>query len=561
MRELSSRSFCLDGEIIALNEEGRPSFQLLQKRINLTDRSSIRELQKEISVHYFVFDLIACEGYDLRTVSLAERKKILAALLPQGTFVRCPSTARSQGRELFRLAQEKGLEGILAKNLTSTYKSQRSRQWLKIKCVRRQEFVIGGFTSPSGGRRHFGALLLGLFENGELTYVGRAGSGFDEADLEQIYELLRRIEQPQHPFKSIPKGLKAKSWVRPKLVCEVKFNEWTKDGYLRAPVFVGLKTDRKPEECRKEVAEQIDDSDPDLPYHFLSNLGKVFWPTQGHTKRDLIEFYHRIADVLVPYLADRPMVLERFPDGIEGESFYQKNAPEFLPDWIPRVQVGSDSGEKTIRYLLCNDRRTLVYLANLACISLHPWSSRTKSLDNPDFAVIDLDPSEGVAFPLVCKVARRVRQIVERLELRSYPKTSGASGMHIMIPLKPAYSYEDIRNFAEIIAHLTVKGLEEIATLERNPRKRKKRIYVDYLQNGKGKTIVSPYCLRPLPAAAVSTPLKWSEVNSRLRPESFNMTTVFRRLDRKGDLFQGMLKDRQSLRKALKKLEAVWEEC
>ena len=257
----------------------------------------------------------------------------------------------------------------------------------------------------------------------------------------------------------------------------------------------------------------------------------------------------------MPYLADRTMALGRFPDGIDGESFYQKNAPEYLLDWISRVQIGSDSGEKSFRYLLCNDCRTLIDLANLTCTLIHPWSSRIKSLGNPDFSIIDLDPSGGVVFPLVCKVARRVRQVIERLELRSYPKTSGVSGIHILIPLKTAYSYEDVCNFAEIIAHLTVKILKEIATLERNPKKRKKKICVDCLQNGKGKTSVSPYCLRPLPAAAVSTPLKWSEVNSRLGPESFNMTTILLRLDCKGDLFQGMLEDRPLLQKTLKKLE------
>ena len=547
----------MDGEIVALDQEGRARFQLLQRRINRADRSAIRQLQVEVPAYYFVFDLIACEGYDLRGVTLDERKKILKGLLPEGNFVRYTSSVSSQGQEFFQLACEKGLEGIIAKDVTSTYRSQRSRQWLKIKCVQQQEFVIAGYTPPSRSRLYFGALVLGLFKNGVLTYVGRTGSGFDQSTLEQVYSELKKRAQPRSPFKSVPQGLKVKSWVTPDLVCQVKFNEWTRDGYLRAPIFLGLRPDIDPRECQREMPGEPEKVSRDLPYDFLSNLDKVFWPREGYTKRHLIGFYQQIADVLVPYLTDRPMVLERFPDGIEGESFYQKNAPDFLPDWIPTVSVESDSAEKTIHYILCNDRQTLVYLANLACISQHPWSSRAHQLENPDFLIIDLDPSEGVPFSAVCKVAQKVREVLESLGLRAYPKTSGATGIHILLPLEPLYSYDDVRNFSEIVARLTVDGLEKIATLERSIEKRKNKVYVDYLQNGRGKTVVSPYCLRPRPGAPVSTPVEWTEVGSKLRPESFNLRTIFRRLDQKGDLFEGILKDRQSLHKAIENLEKI----
>ena len=558
--KIPANSFCLDGEIVALDGKGRSRFQFLQKRINVRNLSTIRKLEAEFPAYYFVFDLIACEGYDLRGVTLAERQQILKAMLPKGDWIRQVSGVRGQGTEFLRLACEKGLEGIVVKDLTSTYQSQRSHHWLKIKCVQHQQFVITGYTSPSGGRRYFGALVLGLFEDGELVYAGKTGSGFDQGTLESTYKKLKKRERRTSPFKSFPAEVKVKSWVRPDLVCEVKFNEWTASGYLRAPIFGGLREDLDPRDCEREKGLSIGESNSDLPYEFLSNLQKVFWPREGYTKRHLVEFYHRISDMMIPYLKDRPMVLERFPDGIEGESFYQKNAPEFLPEWIPTADVRSDSAGRTIRYILCNDRQTLVYLANLACISLHPWSSRVNSLDHPDFLIMDLDPSQGVAFSTVSKVARKVGQILDQVDLNSYPKTSGATGIHILVPLDPCYSYDDVRNFAEIIARMTVSGLEEIVTLERSIEKRKNKVYLDYLQNGRGKTIASPYCLRPGPAALVSTPLEWKEVNSRLRPESFNLKTIFRRLNQKGDLLGKMLQERQSLKDALHKLETTWKQ-
>ncbi|MDA2935010.1 DNA ligase D [Acidobacteria bacterium AH-259-D05] len=560
LKEIQCKSFCLDGEIVTLDEKGRSRFHLLQKRMGRADISAVAELMEEVPVYYFVFDLIFCEGYDLRGVTLAERKKILQAVVPRGSFIRYTESVSSQGREFLGLAREQGLEGIMAKDMTSTYRSQRSREWLKIKCHHQREFVIVGYTPPSGSRRYFGALLLGLFENGKLVYVGKAGSGFDETTLKQLHGELKTRKLPKNPFSSVPKGLKVEAWVEPDLVCQVRFSEWTQKGYLRAPVFVGLRPHRNPRECTREIAEE-EIQNRRFSYDFTSNLNKIFWPKEGYTKGDLIRFYHEIADVLVPHLTDRPMVLERFPDGVEGESFYQKNAPDFLPGWIPTVEVESDSAEKTIRYILCNDRQTLVYLANLGCISQHPWSSRFHQLDNPDFLIIDLDPSEGVPFALVTQVALKVRQVVESLELKTYPKTSGATGVHIIIPLEPLYSNDDVRNLAEIIARLTVDGLEEIATIERSRAKRKNKVYVDYLQNGRGKTVVSPYCLRPLPGAPVSTPLEWSEVGPQLRPDSFNLKTIFRRLDTKGELFEGVRRDLQSLHNALEKLEQLWNDA
>ncbi len=561
LKQIPATSFWIDGEIVALDDEGRPRFQLLQPRINVRTASAALRLEERNPAYYFLFDLIACEGYDLRHVTLVERKEILKALLPESKFIRYAEAVSGQGRKFFRLACEKGLEGVVAKEVSSTYHSQRSQQWLKIKCVQQREFVIGGYTS-SGSRRYFGALLLGLFEDGKLSYVGRVGSGFDEKALRKVYEELKRRGTKKNPFQSVPKGVQAKSWVKPELACEVKFNEWTQGRVLRAPIFLGLRPDVDPRECRSEPPAKVKgfrEKGVNLPYDFLSNLEKVLWPDEGYRKRDLIEFYHRISEVLVPHLAGRPMVLERYPDGIAGKTFYQKEAPEFLPEWIPTVPVESESAGKSTQFILCNDRRALVYLANLGCISQHPWSSRVRSLEHPDFLIIDLDPEEGVPFSQVCRVALRVREIVERVEMSCYPKTSGATGMHIIIPLQPVYSYEDVRTFAEIIARLTVDGLKEIATFDRSKGKRKNKVYFDFLQNGRGKTIASPYCLRPRPGATVSTPLEWREITPTLRPESFHIKSVFRRLERKGDLFEGVLKDKYSLHEALEKLQELWE--
>ena len=560
LEEIPAGEFWLDGEIAALDSQGRSRFQLLQHRLGRS--RAVQEGSDQSPPCFFVFDLLGCEGYDLRGVTLAERKKTLRTLLTPSEQVRYVDSLSEQGQEFFERVCEADLEGIVAKDLNSTYRSgQRSRQWLKIKCRRRQEFVIAGFTAPSGGRRHLGALILGLFENGHLVHAGRVGSGLREEQLKSLHARLDRRHQRECPFRDEPPDSGVLSWVKPALVCEVQFNEWTRDGLLRAPVFLGLRPDVSPEECRRERPESTSENNPgvgDLPYSFLSNPDKVFWPQSGYTKGDLVRFYHQIADLLVPYLQDRPMVLERFPDGIEGKSFYQKDAPEFLPDWIPAVPVRSDSAQRTIRFILCNDRDALVYLANLACISMHPWSSRVGTLDCPDFMIIDLDPDEKVPFPTVCRVAHQVREVLQRAGLTSFPKTSGATGIHILVPLEPKYSYEEVRTFAEIVARLSASAMPE-ATAERSMRKRRGKVYIDFLQNGRGKTIVSPYCVRPVAAASVSTPLDWEEITPRLRPQAFHIKNVFRRLERKGDLYQDLFRNRQSLSRALQKFEESWE--
>jgi bifunctional non-homologous end joining protein LigD len=338
----------------------------------------------------------------------------------------------------------------------------------------------------------------------------------------------------------------------------VKFSEWTHGRMLRSPVFQRQLADTPPESCRVEkhppVASQAEGQLPQYP--FLSNLSKVFWPDEGYTKEDLLKYYYRVSPVLIRYLDARPMNLERYPDGIGGKSFYQKDTPDHFPDWIKTTTIKSENTEgKENRYVVCDTQETLVYLANLACIPLHPWSSRISSIDNPDFVILDLDPDPKIPFAQVCQFALKIRDVLEQLQLQSFPKTSGSKGIHILIPIQPEYPYPIVRHFAEIVARMSVHGLREVATIERSMERRKGRIYVDYLQNGKGKTVVSPYCLRPRPGAPVSTPLTWDEVSSGVRPDTFNIKSIFRRLESKGDLFEPLLTQKQSLHSALQRLE------
>ncbi len=563
LKTVPANEFLLDGEICAFDEEGRSSFQLLQGRINLRNGAAVRQALGQIPAAFMISDLLTCDGYDLRGATWKERQQVLEALLPTSSLLRRVETIRGQGGEFKELVCAKGLEGIVAKDTSSTYLSKRSPHWQKVKCVRQECFVIGGYTRPSGSRRHFGALLLGLFQDRELVFVGRVGTGFDARRLKTIHAKLQKLTRPETPFREIPKELRDAVWVEPKLVCLVQFNEWTRDRILRAPSFQGLQPRVDPRDCRIEeagLAPSNETSEDELAgYPFLSNLDKPFWPEDGYIKRDLVSYYHRIAPVILPYLRDRPMNLERYPDGYAGKSFYQKDAPDFFPEWIRTEIVQSESKERPVRYVVCDTRDTLVYLANLACIPLHPWSSRVDSLENPDFLIIDLDPDPDVPFTQVTSFALEVRRVLEQLELQSFPKTSGAKGLHVLVPLEARYSYEMVRSFGEIVARLAVHGNEQIATLERSLAKRKGKVYVDYLQNGMGKTIVSAYCLRPRPGAPVSAPLAWSEVGPALRPESFHLGSIFRRLDQKGDLFQGVLTEKQSLENALQKLQGLIE--
>ena len=550
LEALNCNDFLLDGEIVALDQEGRSRFQLLQNRIDRGEADRHGGV-----IRYMVFDVLGCEGYDLRGAALHQRRRVLKALISPHNSIRVVDVLQGQGQEFWELACSRGLEGIVAKQSSSTYRSRRTSAWLKIKCHCEDSFVVAGWIPAADSGRHFASLVVGCFEEGQLRFCGRVGSGFDERLLAEIQAQLKPLETDASPFKDTPGELEGARWVQPSLVCDVRFSEWTRDGILRAAAFRGLRPEWTARDLQARQTPLENNPEPLRGYPFLSNLDKPFWPEEGYLKRDLVSYYHRIAPVLLPYLKDRPMNLERYPDGYLGKSFYQKEAPDFFPDWIRTVKLSTDS--KEVRYVVCDNRETLVYLANLACIPLHPWSSRVGSIDRPDFLIIDLDPSPGVSFGEVCRVALKVRQILRQVGLESWPKTSGSKGLHVLVPLEPQQDYAAVRSFAEIVARLTVHGLEEIATLERNLSKRRGKVYLDFLQNGLGKTIVSPYCLRPRPGAPVSTPLEWEEVAKAPRPEAFNLSNLFLRLERKGDLFQPVLTQKQSLRRALGRFEGM----
>ena len=559
LRELPGDSAVLDGEIVALDSEGHSHFELIQPRIHLSRERDIAEADDRIPVYFYAFDLLYLNGYDLRRFPLEQRKAVLKKLIPgNGGWVRYNDHIEARGTDFFNAVSKRGLEGIVAKHRESPYQQTRSRYWIKIKTQHTDHFVVAGFTPPEGSRKYFGALLLGLYnKEGELIHVGRAGGGFDDQTLKDVFEELQSLVIPKSALKKIPAEVRKSTWVRPELVCEVRFTEWTSAKQLRAPVFQGLRDDIDAKDCKFE--ESIPEkklSPPETVTRVeLTNQDKVYWPEDGFTKGDLIQFYDRIAPVLVPHLLDRPLVFDRYPDGIHGEHFYQKDAHDYTPDWIRTQKIWSPDVERHIRYFIGADRDQLLYIANMGAIAQNPWSSRVQFIERPDFVIFDLDPVDA-PYSVVQQVALALKSVLDELHLRGYPKTSGASGIHVYLPiLENRFSYEDVRVFAEAIARIVVQGAPEIATVERVVRKRKTgTVYVDYLQNVKGKTVASVYCPRAVPGACVSTPLQWEEFKKPLDPRDYTIKNVFERIDKLGDLFAPVLSDRQDISGFLKAL-------
>ncbi|MBI3630115.1 MAG: DNA ligase D [Candidatus Rokubacteria bacterium] len=547
--------FVIDGEIVALDEANRPSFQLLQSRMGLTDPRDVERAMGEVPVTGVFFDCLAVDGHDLRGLPLAARKDGLKLFLPARGVASYGEHVTEQGREFHRAACDQGLEGVMAKRADSRYTGARTRDWLKIKCQLRQELVIGGYTKPQGSRARFGALHLGVHDKGRLVYVGKVGTGFDAKTLESVYHALRPLERPTSPFDVGAPGGGGHHWVEPRLVVEVRFTEWTRDGGIRHPAFLGLRTDKAPGSITRERPTQApppasgagrergagqstrpDSSHPagavtsapeagPAPKVRLTNLGKVFWPDEGYTKGDLVAYYDTIAPLILPYLRDRPLVLTRHPDGIAGKSFYQKDAPPFAPDWLRTVRIRSEESARDIDYFVVDDADGLRYLINSGVIPIHVWASRAGSLDHPDWLVLDLDPKEA-PFGDVVKVARVIHDLLDDLGLPGCVKTSGATGLHILLPLDARYTYEQTRGFAHVLAAVAVEQAGDIATVARPLRARGGKVYVDWGQNGKGQTIAAPFAVRPRPGATVSCPLRWDEVTARLHPARFTIKTV-----------------------------------
>lgn len=598
---VDAKQAILDGEIAVLDANGISHFNLIQHRIGVKG-SSVPTVAAEYPARIFLFDLLYLDGYDLRDVPLVQRKQQLARIIREDGYVRLSASFDSTGEKMLEAARTLGLEGVVAKREASRYEDgRRSKAWLKLKIVSTQELVIAGFTK--GEREYFGALVLGVYEGDKLRHAGQVGTGFDQRMMKQIHARLEPLITRDCPLTPRPK-LKEVTWVRPELVCEVKFHEWTGDGVLRAPVFLGLREDKSPREVVRETptppaeteAEENEPADVststaakpaarpipgtalassqlsgkeavlEVDSHplKLTNLDKIFYPAERYTKRDVISFYDRVSPWLLPHLRNRPLSLKRYPNGIHAQYFFQKDTPEYYPAWIAREAIlehtRSEPGrggraEKTNHYLLANDRSTLLYLANLGCIDQNPWMSRVGSLEHPDWVLIDLDPVE-CEFAQIVEAAQLVRHILDRFRLRAYPKTTGGDGMHIYIPLDPVYTYEQARTFAELVASLAVQEAPDLFTTPRSLGKRKKnRVYFDWMQIATGKTVSAPYVLRAYDGAPVATPLDWTEVVPGLDPKQFHIRNAVQRFEAKGDLFAPVLTGGQRLEEALQHIK------
>jgi bifunctional non-homologous end joining protein LigD len=592
----------IDGEIVSLDEKGLSRFQYLQ--------NWQKDQQGELV--YYVFDLIWIDGYDLTQLPLIERKKILQQIIPESNVIRYSDHVEKNGKEFFDIAKQQGLEGIIAKDKNSSYDfNVRSRNWLKIKTAARQEAVICGFTAPRASRQYFGALILGIYENDKLVYAGHTGSGFNEKLLKETWNKLQPLITDKCPFEVKPKTNMPATWVKPKLVCEIKFQEWTHDHIMRVPIFMGLRTDKKPTEVKKEkvmeaktvkkektsvkkeakasvkkttsqkttisedktvrkkssaknnkTGEWIKTEENEKSVILngetlkLTNLDKLYWKKENYPKRDLLNYYHDMASYMLPYMKNRPQSLNRHPNGISGMSFFQKNVQGKVPDWIETFAEYSESTKETVHYFVCTNEASLIYLANLGCIEMNPWHSTTRKPDNPDYCLIDLDPHE-IGFDKVIESAQAVKKVLDELSIPAWCKTSGATGLHICIPLGAKYSYDQSRQLAELIANLVHHEIPNFTSVERSPSKRRKKVYLDYLQNSKGQTVACVYSARPKPGATVSTPLFWEEVKKGLSPSNFTIKNIFERLKTEGDIFKSVYEKGIDLKKTLETIESV----
>ena len=563
MRALPYDRIVLDGEVVITDASGRPNFQKLQKRGMLRRSIDIRKAVSESPATLIVFDILAFDEFDVRTLPLVDRKRLLKEIIPQKGVLQYADHIPDRGEDFFRAADQLGVEGMVGKKADSKYRAGRSADWIKVRASKHEDFVVVGFTDPGGSRTGFGALHLANFANGKLTYAGSVGTGFTAKMIDKTHAMLLPLAVKKAPCVGAPKG-KGHTWIEPQFVCEVKYLEWTEEGLLRHPVFMHFREDKEPHECVRATVshEELDDEPGDAEVSVapeprtvaFSNLDKVFWPEDGYTKKDLIEYYRAVSPWLLPYLKDRPVVLTRYPDGIHGKSFYQKDAPDFAPDWLRLESVWSEDSQRDLKYFICDDEASLMYVANSASIPLHIWASRVSALGKPDWCIIDLDPKQA-PFSDVVKVARVTRALCDDIKLPAFIKTSGSSGLHILIPMGQQVTHDQSRMFGELLARAIVKETPDIATVERMPNKREGKVYVDYLQNGNGKLLVAPYSVRPLPGAPVSAPLDWDEVDDTLQIKSFTIRTMPGRLEKmKKDPIAEVLTLKPNLIPALEKL-------
>jgi bifunctional non-homologous end joining protein LigD len=587
-KHLRAGTAVLDGEIVTLDENGRSDFQKLQNRFGVTKPS--QKLINDVPLTYYLFDVLYCNGYDVRKTPLLQRKELLRQVLRGENRVRYSEHQLEKGKELYAAAEKQGLEGIVGKHIESPYTGNRTGFWLKFKIVNELDAVIVGWTAPRRTRQYFGALVLALYDDKkELQFIGSVGTGFDQKTQKDLLAQLETLRVARSLLRNPPKLREQVEWVRPEMVARIKFANWTEDDHLRAPVFLGIRKDRTPEECtftaaRPEHAQPeasvaaraptpkgkgpaADAGFEELAHGkaeslrlqldgrtlALTNLNKIYFPESGIRKRDLLAYYYRIADNILPFLRDRPLVMRRYPNGIQGKSFFQKEAPESIPDWIQRARVYSDERGGEMDYVMAQDRASLLFLTNLGCIDHNPWSSRFDHQDYPDYVFFDLDPTPGTPFTTVLRVARAIYKVLLSTRLVCYLKTSGATGFHIYVPLEPIYKYAQTRTFAAIISQIIASELPKETTLERTVRKRPEgRVLLDALQNAKGKPLAAVYSARAHPGATVSTPVTSEELmKGNIDPDAWTITTLPSRLRAVGDLWGDFWSHRQNLDAAL----------
>ncbi len=620
----NNESVVLDGEIVVLNKEGIPDFQMHQKRMNVESQRDIEFLSNSIPATYFVFDILYLDGKNVEELSLLDRRKILNSLIAGGSKkIRISEYIEEKGKALFKSVFERQLEGIVAKHKDSKYhQGIRSSAWLKIKGILTQDCVVIGYTRGEGNRQeYFGSLILAAYDRkGKLRFVGHSGSGFGFDQLKETLSVMQRIRTDNNfcPVNSVPYTNSKPTWLRPELVAEVKFSGWTQDMIMRAPIFLRFRYDKQPTECFIEQARQEIDNHDDVvvingisknkkeeekeynglsppprrppPEQNFSNPDKIYWPSTGMLKRvltkgDLIEYYDKVSRHILPHLRNRPLSLKRYPDGITGKSFYHKNWIQEKPDYVKSIQVFSESKGDIINYLICNNKETLLWLANLGCIEMHSWYSRVHDfsacnstancsnpapldeekcgLDTPDFVVFDLDPyiysgkeKQGEepeynvrGFKAAADVALDLKDLLGELHIESYVKTSGKTGLHVFIPVAPIYGYNQTRSFAEIIGMMLNRRNPGKITMEWNSSNRKGKVFFDYNQNAKGKTLASIFSVRPTLSASVSMPVEWKEL-SDIQPADFtlvNIPEILSSLPTGGNAWSGIYEKKQDL--------------
>lgn len=575
----------VDGEIVVVKENGISNFGDLQNWRSEADGDLL----------FYVFDILWYEGKDLTGLPLIDRKVILQAVLPQSSNIQVSDYFMESGSKFYDTAKSLGLEGIIAKKIDGLYYSgNRSKEWLKIKANRRQEMVIGGFTINDDTRKAFSSLLVGVYKGKELIYTGKVGTGFDDETQKSMMKLFKPMITKQVPFTELPDINKPSrfrpdpphatvTWLKPELVCEVEFSEMTKDGIMRHPSFEGLRVDKKAKDVVKEIEKPVkkilkevmdknvipvrakgerktllnptDDSQVRLINGHemkFAHLNKFYWPKEKITKRDLINYYYQAAPFILPYLKDRPQSMLRHPDGITKFSFYYKNIKGKAPDWLETFDYHSEGDGEDKEYLVAKDEASLLYMVSIGCIEMNPWHSRVQSEDKPDWCILDLDPSKKNTFDQVIEAARVAKEILENMGVISYPKTSGSTGIHIYIPLGAKYTYEQSKEFARTVAALVTQKLPAFTTIERIVKKRRGKMYIDFLQNRPQATVSAPYSVRPKPGATVSMPLHWDEVKKGLKMTAFTIHNAIERIRSEGDIFKPILGKGINLEKIIK---------